>query len=89
MKTLDELGKLVNDVLMNDDTEHAMRIREINTTLHEAAMRETGVRASQLADENMEDSPIVRLYWMTLSSLYAKVLMSAASTQHYSQELKG
>jgi hypothetical protein len=57
--------------------------QEIRDELNTLARQITGIRADQLADENLEDKPIVRLFWTTLSELTAKMFIAAAQRQSY------
>jgi hypothetical protein len=74
----------LNDAIMNPESAEPI-LKEISTFLHDLARKESGVRADELANEDMEDSPIVRLYWSTLSALQAKLYMLAANGLYLSE----
>lgn len=90
---LDELGNLMGGLphkhygpeFKNRDE----ALDYINEQVTKAAMAESGVRADQLSDESQEDTPIVRLYWTTLSAIWAKVYMTAAQSQYFVPGLGG
>jgi hypothetical protein len=88
VKAIAALGKQMSNVLHNrydaDDTKKTLQA--INDKLTGLTLEITGCRADQLADENLEDKPIVRLYWTTLSELTAKMFMAAAEEQSYYAE---
>jgi predicted nucleotidyltransferase len=84
---LQHLGALLNDVVMNPDERHDRRLREINDTVAKVAMHTAGVTASDLADENQENSPRVLHFWTLQSLLLQKVYMSAANDLTYYEEL--
>ena len=87
---LEELGKLVSGLphkmYGQFETADAL-LSHVNEAVTKAAMDASGVRADQLSDENLEDKPIVRLYWNTVSDMWSKVLIQAAQEQTYYKEL--
>jgi hypothetical protein len=88
VKQIVELGQKISNLLNNvyDSDGNTQAIREINTDLDDLARKVSGIRADELANEDMENSPIVRLFWTTRSELTAKALMEAAQQQSYYQE---
>lgn len=89
MKDLERLGKKMSNVFHNvfDDEGNRTALKEINDELANAARKISGVRADQLANEDLDDKPIVRLYWATLSELTAKMFVYASLEQSYYKEL--
>jgi hypothetical protein len=88
VKQIEYLAKQLNNALLGQDSEPTRAIiAHINTRLDEMAAQVSGVRADTLANEGMDDSPIVRLFWTTRAELTAKMLMSAAQQQSYYKEL--
>jgi hypothetical protein len=82
--TIEELGQLLNDIVMNpEESSNADRMRVINDHVYDLARKESGVLASDLADENQENSPRVRHFWTLTSVILAKVYMSAALQLHH------
>jgi hypothetical protein len=89
VKQLVVLGKKMAAVLhghFGPETDRDRMCAEINDELNDLAREISGVRADQLSDDNLEDKPIVRLFWTTLSELTAKVFMYAAQEQSYYRE---
>jgi hypothetical protein len=89
VKQLVELGKKATNVLtghFGPETNRDQLCNEINDGLTKLAMEITGCRADQLADDNLEDKPIVRLFWTTLAELTAKMYLYAAQEQSYYRE---
>ena len=88
MKQIEELGKQMSGVFHREYTAEAsaLQMQAINEGLAKLAMEITGIRADQLADENLENKPIVRLYWTTLSQLTQLMFLEAARHQSYYRE---
>jgi hypothetical protein len=88
MKQIELLGGQMSDVLHNVYSEEGTQkaLLHINNTLAKLAMQITGCRADQLANEDLDDKPIVRLYWQTLSELTSKMFLAAAQKQSYYRE---
>lgn len=86
MKKVEELGRQLADALLNPEGAED-KLKAINEELNKAAMEVTGIRADLLSDENLESSPLVLLYWTTLSQLTQMAFTSAAQHQAYHREL--
>jgi hypothetical protein len=85
VKRLSRLGLDMSNIFYTQvDVEP--RLQAIHDALAEIAMKVSGVRADELADEEMESKPIVRLYWTTLAELTAKMFIEAAQHQSYYRE---
>lgn len=87
---LEELGKLMAGLPHSQYGQFGNAedvLDRVNQEVHKAAMAASGVRADQLADENLEGKPIVLLYWSTLSLMYTQVYIEAAKQQTYFKEL--
>ena len=88
MKQIEALADKLGDLMLGQGTvRSAGIIKEINRELDELAAKVSGVRIDQLADETMENSPIVLLYWTTRSQLTAQMYSMAAYKTTYYQEL--
>jgi len=87
---LQELGReMANICLGGQPGEKVVEtISGISAELTRVAMVESGVRMEELTDENMEDSPIVRLYYAHLAIAWSKVLTEAADLQTYFKSLE-
>lgn len=82
---LDELAQELADHLLQ--TQEGP-LAEISAELTRIAMVESGVRMDELTNDDMENSPIVRLYWAELSAAWAKVLTKVANMQHRQPSLE-
>jgi len=77
----EKMAQRLNDAIMNPENAEPI-LKQINSYLYDLARKESGVRADQLSDESQEDTPIVRLFWTTLSLVQAKLYMLAANGLH-------
>jgi hypothetical protein len=89
VKQIEELAKRMNNLLLGQAGYQKVNreLADINLELDDMARKVSGVRADQLADENLDDKPIIRLFWTIRSELTAKMLVAAAQKQSYYREL--
>lgn len=88
MKELQELGRTVSSIMHRVYKPEAIdeQIQKVNETLARMARDISGCRSDQLTNEDLDEKPIVRLYWTTLAELTAKMFMYAAQGQSYYKE---
>lgn len=81
-KLIDSLGHRLNDVVMagrdGNSADMKRTLQEINDAVYFEAMKEAGVNAYDLTDEEQEDSYKIKLYWTYASLNLSKVYMAAA-----------
>lgn len=88
MKTeLEALAEILNNIMNCYHEDLAVKVHELNERIAKIAMHEAGVTAADLADENQESTPRIRLYWTLTSLITSKVYMCAAQKLTHYREL--